>query len=88
MEVQFLIDEKNKIKAEINGAGHTICNPLVKELWNEDKVEVAGYTIDHSLVSNPFLTVEGGDAKSSLKKAIDRLSKKIEDMDNKFKKAK
>jgi len=88
MEVQFLIEEKNKIKVEIKGEGHTLCNPLVKELWRDDKVEIAGYSIDHSLVSNPFLTVEGSDAKGSLKKAIERLSKKINDMDDKFKKAK
>lgn len=88
MEVQFLLDEKEKIKVEIKNEGHTLCNPLVKELWKDDKVEVAGYTIDHSLVSNPFLTIEGSDAKNSLKKAIARLSKKINGMDDKFKKAK
>ena len=88
MEVQFLVDEKNKIKAEIKDEGHTLCNPLVKELWKDDKVEVAGYTIDHSLVSNPFLIVEGDDAKNSLRKAVSRLKKKIDNMDDKFKKAK
>ncbi len=88
MEVQFLVDEKNKVRVEIKGEGHTICNPIVKELWNDDKVDVAGYTIDHSLVSNPILTIESGDAKSSLRKAIERLNKKIKDMDDKFKKTK
>ena len=88
MEVQFLIDEKEKIKIEIKNEGHTLCNPIVKELWKDDKVEVAGYSIDHSLVSNPLLTVEGSDAKGSLKKAIARLSKKVTGMDDKFKKIK
>ncbi len=88
MEVQFLTDEKNKIRVEIKNEGHTLCNPLVKEIWKDDKTAIAGYTIDHSLVSNPFLTVEGGDAKNILKKAISRLSKKVNEMDEKFKKAK
>ncbi|MBI2508214.1 DNA-directed RNA polymerase subunit L [Candidatus Woesearchaeota archaeon] len=88
MEVQFLIEEKNKVKVEIKGEGHTLCNPLVKELWKDDKVDIAGYSIDHSLVSNPFLTVEGSDAKNSLRKAIERLNKKAKDLDDKFKKAK
>ena len=88
MEVQFLIEEKNKVKVEIKGEGHTICNPIVKELWKDDKVDIAGYSIDHSLVSSPLLTVEGNDAKNNLRKAIERLSKKVNDMDEKFKKAK
>lgn len=88
MEVQFLVDEKNKVKVEVKNEGHTLCNPLVKELWKDDKTAVAGYSIDHSLVSNPFLTVEGSDAKNILKKAIARLSKKVSDMDDKFKKVK
>ncbi|MBI2105648.1 DNA-directed RNA polymerase subunit L [Candidatus Woesearchaeota archaeon] len=88
MEVKFLEDSKEKIKIEINGEGHTLCNPLVKELWKDDKVEIAGYNIDHSLISNPIITVQGSNAKSSLKKAINNLGKKIDDMNEKFKKAK
>ena len=88
MELKFLEEEKSKIKIEIKGEGHTLCNPLVKELWNDKDVTVSGYSIDHSLVSNPILTIESKDAKTSLKKAIERLSKKIKDLDDNFKKAK
>ena len=89
MELKFLEDTKEKVKVEIKGEGHTLCNPLVKELWNDSNVEVAGYNIDHSLVSNPILIVESKtNAKTALKKAIESLSKKIKQLDDKFKKAK
>jgi DNA-directed RNA polymerase subunit L len=89
MEINYLEEGQNKIKVEIKGEGHTLCNPLVKELWQDKSVEVAGYHIDHSLVSNPILIVESSsDAKTALKKAIDRVSKKIKEMDDKFKKVK
>ena len=88
MEVKFLEDTKEKLKIEIMGEGHTLCNPLVKELWNDKSVEIAGYNIDHSLVSNPILIVQSSNAKSSLKKAIEGLSKKVKQFDDKFKKIK
>jgi len=88
MEVKFLEDTKEKIRIEINGEGHTICNPLVKELWKDEKVEIAGYNIDHSLISNPIITVQSNNAKSSLKKSINNLMKRVDDMGEKFKKAK
>jgi len=88
MEVKFLEDTKEKLKIEIMGEGHTLCNPLVKELWNDKNVEIAGYNIDHSLVSNPILIVQSNNAKISLKKAIEGLSKKVKQFDEKFKKIK
>lgn len=89
MEIEYLEENKNRVKVEIKGEGHTLCNPLVKELWQDKNVGVAGYHIDHSLISNPILVIESsGDAKGCLKKAINRLGKKIKEMDDKFKKAK
>jgi len=88
MEIKILEDTKEKLKLEIKGEGHTLCNPLVKELWKDSNVEVAGYNIDHSLVSNPLLVIEAKNAKTALKKAISGLSKNIKDFDEKFKKAK
>jgi DNA-directed RNA polymerase subunit L len=88
MEVEFLEDNKEKVKLEITGEGHTLCNSLVKELWKDDKVDVAGYSIDHSLISNPIVTVQGSNVKASLKKAIENLGKTLKEMDDNFKKAK
>jgi len=89
MEIKILEDTKERIKVEIKEEGHTLCNPLVKELWNDKNVEVAGYNIDHSLVNNPILIVESKtNARTALKKAIENLNKKVKQLDEKFKKAK
>ena len=91
MELNFLIDEKDKLKLEIKGEGHTLCNPLNNELWEDEHIKVAGYNIEHSLVSSPVLIVETDGketAKSALKKAVGRLEKKMDELKDKFKQLK
>ena len=87
MELVFLEDSGNKVKIEIKGENHTIANPLVKELWNDKNVKAAGYQVKHSLQSNPILVVEtdGEKPKTAIKKAIERLDKKIDDFSKNFK---
>jgi len=77
MEVTALENEKTRIQLEIKGEGNTFCNALKKELWKDKDMEVAGYYIEHSLTSDPILTVEvsKGDAKKALLDAVDRLKK-------------
>ena len=90
MEINYLEEGKNKIKVEIKGEGHTLCNPLVKELWNDKSVKNVGYHVEHALVSNPILILEtnSGSPKVALKKAIQRLEKNLEEAKSKFKVAK
>lgn len=91
MELNFLIDEKDKLKLEIKDEGHTLCNPLNDELWEDEHVKVAGYHIEHALVSSPVVIVETDgreSAKNALKKAAMRLEKKMDDFKDKFKKLK
>jgi len=78
MKLKVLKKGKNKLKIEIIGEGHTFCNSLRKELWNDKDVTVAGYNIEHPLVSNPVLTLETGkkDPKKVLEAAIKRLKNK------------
>lgn len=91
MELNFLIDEKDKLKLEIKGEGHTLCNPLNGELWEDEHIKVAGYHIEHALVSHPIMIIETDGketAKSALKKAVLRLEKKMDDFKDKFKQLK
>tara|TARA_Y100000034_G_C6789449_1_gene353351 strand:+ start:344 stop:610 length:267 start_codon:yes stop_codon:yes gene_type:complete len=88
MELNYLTEDKEKIKVEIIGETHTLLNPLVKELWQDKTVKNAGYYVEHALVSNPILILEANDAKSSLKKATARLEKNMDDLKSKFKSAK
>lgn len=78
MNIKVIEKEKNKLKLEIIGEDHTFCNALRKELWNDKDVTVAGYNIEHPLVSNPVLTLETEkkDPKEVLGSAIKRLKKK------------
>ncbi len=87
MELDFLEDSKDKVKVEIKGESNTLVNPLVKELWNDNHVKVAGYQVKHFLESNPILIVEteGEKPKIAIKKAIERLNKKIDGFGRKLK---
>lgn len=78
MEIKVLKKEKNKIELEIIGENHTFCNTLRKELWNDKDIQVAGYNIEHPLISNPVLTLETEkkDPKKVLEAAIKRLKER------------
>jgi DNA-directed RNA polymerase subunit L len=87
MEVIVLENEKNRLKLEIQKEGHTFCNVLKKELWNDKSVDIAGYSIKHSLTAEPVLTVEvsKGDPKKVLLDAVDRLKKINKELKDKSK---
>lgn len=86
MELNLIDKSKNRLKFEIIGEGHTLCNAIRRELWNDKDVEVAGYNIEHSLVGNPVFIVESKkDAKSALIDAVERLKKRNKEFKDKFK---
>lgn len=78
MEINILEESKNFLKIEIQGEDHTLANYLRGELWQDKTVKVAGYNIEHPLVSNPILTLEtsSGSPRRALVAAVERLKKK------------
>ncbi|MBS3153357.1 DNA-directed RNA polymerase subunit L [Candidatus Woesearchaeota archaeon] len=82
MEIGFLKDEKDKVEFTIKGEDHTLCNFLRKELWSDSDVDIAAYSIDHPLVSNPVMLVETkkSDAKKAVLKAAGELRKTISEL--------
>ena len=88
MEVKIIENEPTKLKIEIVGEGHTLCNALRKELWEDKTVKAAGYSIGHALIPKPVLVVSASDAKKSLLEAIKRLKKTNKELRDKFKKVK
>lgn len=89
MEIKILEDKKNKIIFESEGLGHTFCNVLKKELWNDGHVKVATYSVRHPLVSNPKMIVETDGsltAKNALLAAVQRLKKASEKFKKEFSK--
>ncbi|MEK6861125.1 MAG: DNA-directed RNA polymerase subunit L [Nanoarchaeota archaeon] len=88
MELNILENTKNRLKFELKGEGHTFCNALKKELWSDNNIEISGYHIEHSLVSEPAFTIETskGDPKTVLLKAVERLRKRNKELREFFKK--
>ena len=87
MELKVLEQGKNRLKFEIKGEDHGFCNVLKKELWNDKSVEISGYYVEHSLVSEPVFTVQvkSGDARKAVLDAVDRLKKWNKDLKEQFK---
>ena len=89
MKLKILEDKKNKLVFESEDLGHTICNVLKKELWNDNHVKVATYSIRHPLVSKPRMIVEtdGSEtSKAALLAAVQRLKKVSEKFRKEFSK--
>ena len=89
MELNVLNDSGNKIVMEIKGEGHTLCNVLKKELWNDKHVKVATYAIDHPLIGIPRMTVETDGtitARKALSAAVERLNKDLDKLKKEFSK--
>lgn len=85
MELKVLEDSKNKLIVEIEGEGHALCNALKSELWNNKKVDIAGYNIAHPLVGVPKLVIETDSGKP--KEALVDAAKKIKKEADEFLKA-
>ena len=81
MEINILEESKNKLIVEIKGEGHALCNALNEELWNNKKVNIAGYNIAHPLINIPKLTIdaESGNPKDYLKDAAKSVKKNAQD---------
>ena len=90
MRLNILEDKKSRFVFEIHGEGHTLCNAIRDELWNDKTVKVSAYNIEHPLVGIPVFIIETdskGEPKKSLKNAIRRLKKKNADLRKQIEKA-
>lgn len=73
MEIKVLKKNRNELKIEVVGEGHTFCNVVQRALVKNRGVELAGYDIKHPLTANPSLYIRTkGRSKPEtlLKKAI------------------
>jgi DNA-directed RNA polymerase subunit L len=78
MELKILDDKKHKLIFELKGVGHTFCNALKSELWNDKHVKIATYSIRHPQISSPQIVVEtdnDSDPRSVLNSAVQRMHK-------------
>jgi len=80
----------NDLEIEIEGEGHTFCNVLRKELYEDKAVVYAGYTIDHPLVGIPrfYVRTDGSESpEEALLKAAQRIAEKAREFREQFKEA-
>ena len=85
MELKIIEDKKNRMVFELKGETHTFCNILRKELWNDKHVKSAAYNIEHPLIGIPKIIVET-DGNESPKKALKEAVKRMQKVNDKFKK--
>ena len=85
MKVNVLKKSSNELKIEVEGAGHTLCNLLQKELLEDASVDLAGYDIPHPLASNPVIYVrmrDAGKPEDALRKAAEKAREENEAFSN------
>ena len=87
MNINIVEEKKNKLVFEVDGIGHTFINLLKNEMWNDEHVKIATYTIRHPTVSKPKIIVEtNGDEspKAAITSAVTRLKKTSEKFKKEF----
>ena len=87
MEIHVIEQHPEKIIAEMRGTDHTLCNALKTELYNDQKVKIAAYSVSHPLVGVPKFIVEtkGKDPKKALSEAAKRVAEKTAKIKKQFK---
>ena len=86
MDVKYIEDKKDLIVVEFTDADQTIPNMLRDELWNDKNVDYAAFEQKHPYIANPRLVVKSKDPKKSLKDAISRSLKNIDELKKAFSK--
>lgn len=82
MKVKILERDKNLLRLEIEGDGHTLCNYLQTLLIQDDGVEIAGYDKPHPLMEKVILYLRSkGDTppEEVLRRAAERGRKAAEE---------
>jgi DNA-directed RNA polymerase subunit L len=78
MNVKVLKKSHDELRLEVEGEGHTLCNVLQKALLDDERVDLAGYSVSHPLTSSPVVYVRTkGQTKPEtvLKDAIGKVQK-------------
>ncbi|MCD6456013.1 MAG: DNA-directed RNA polymerase subunit L [Methanophagales archaeon] len=88
-KVRILEKKKKEVKIEIEGEDHTLLAPLSSKLLENEKVDIATYSIKYTLMSNPVLYVKmrEGDPIEAVKSAAASLASEFEEFSSKYKAA-
>jgi DNA-directed RNA polymerase subunit L len=86
MKVKILKKTDNKLKIEVEGAGHSLLNLLQKTLLEDDNIEMAGYHVPHPLFDRGILYVHTKE-KQKPEAVVKEAAKKIHGLNKEFKKS-
>ncbi len=88
-KIKVLERNEKELKIEIAGEDHTLLVPLTSKLLEDRQVDIASYSIKHTLVSDPVLYVKmkEGDPLAAVVSAADSLASEFDDFASKYKKA-
>lgn len=81
MKVKVLKKSSKELRLEVEGEGHTFCNVIQKALLEDERVDLAGYSVPHPLTSSPVVYVRTkGQSRpeTALKDAIGKVQKETE----------
>jgi len=84
MEAVLIEESSKKLIIELQGESHTILNVLKHKLWENEKVKIATYHINHPLIGIPRLIVET-DGSIKPRKAVSEAAEKLKKDVDKFK---
>ncbi|MHC1590631.1 MAG: RpoL/Rpb11 RNA polymerase subunit family protein [Candidatus Helarchaeales archaeon] len=91
MNVKIITEEGNDtIEVQVFGEGHSLMVGLRHELFKDENVVAAGYSIQHPLSPNPKIYVKTNgkiSAREALKKACKSLLAQLDEFEEKFKEA-
>jgi len=89
MEIQILEYSPTVLKFKVDGETHTLFNTLRMELLNDEDVTFAAYKVEHPLVDRIIFVVrtKEGDPLEAIRRAVERLEKKLLDAKRKFERA-
>lgn len=88
-KVRLVKRKDREVRLEIEGEDHTLLAPLTSKLLENEQVDIATYTIEHTLSSNPvlFVKMKDGDPVEAIKSAIASLASDFEEFAQKYKAA-
>lgn len=78
MNVKILEEKKNRIAFVVEGDSHTLSAALRTELNASDKIDAAGYHLEHPLLGQPHFVVEGEAPRKNVVDALRKLSKQAD----------
>jgi len=82
MEIEIVRKEGKDELLRIEGEDHTLANLLCSELYQDDAIQSASYTLDHPLTKAILFHVstEGKSPEKAMEAAADRLVKKLQEL--------